>query len=313
VPEVLAEPFALQFMQRALWAGLLAVVTCSVVGTWVVVRGMAFLGDALSHGLLPGLAVAFLLGLSPLLGASVSALVMVGALALVGRYGGVSHDTGIGLLFVAMLALGVIVISRSDRYLNDLNALLFGDVLGVTAADLGPQRVAAVAAVAASVIGYRAFLALCFQPAKAATLGLRPGLAHVAMLGLLALAVTTSFRTVGALLVFGLLVGPPAAAGVLVRRVPVVMALAVVLGAAAVVAGLVISYHAGTAAGATVAMAAVAPFFAVVACRAGRAALRRLTAWSRRRWSREYPVASLSTLSQPEAATTGPGWLGRRT
>jgi ABC-type Mn2+/Zn2+ transport system permease subunit len=276
VPEVLAEPFALQFMQRALWAGLLAVVICSVVGTWVVIRGMAFLGDALSHGLLPGLAVAFLLGFDPVLGAFASALVMVGALALVDRYGGVSHDTGIGLLFVAMLALGVIVISRADRYLTDLNAFLFGDVLGVTAADLRLQRVAAVVAVVASLAGYRAFLALCFHPAKAATLGLRPGLAHVAMLGLLALAITTSFRTVGALLVFGLLIGPPATASVLVRRVPVVMALSAVLGSAAVVAGLAVSYHADTAAGATVAMLAVAPFFVVVATRAAISVLRRI-------------------------------------
>lgn len=268
----LTEPLSYGFMQRALLAGLLAVVAASVVGTWVVIRRLAFMGDALAHGVVPGIAIALLVGLDPSLGAAVAALVMIGAIWLIHRTTGLGEDTAIGLLFVGMLALGVVVISRSRAFAVDLVAVLFGDVLGVTTGDLLLQGAAALIAVGGVALFYRPFLALSFNEQKAQVLGMRPRLANLAMLILVTVAVVSSFRTVGALLVFGLLVGPPATAMLVVRRVPAVMVLAVLLGSAEVLAGLLISYHADTAAGATIALLSVLVFFVVMA---GRGAVRR--------------------------------------
>ena len=260
----LVDPFAPEFMQRALAAGMLAVVASSVVGTWVVLRGLSFLGDALAHGVIPGLALAVLWGFNLTLGALLTAALMVAGVTFVNRRARLGDDTGVGLLFVGMLALGVVIISKSRSFTTDVQGLLFGDVLGVTWADLRVQAATAALVVAASTAGYRAFLALSFNEDKAGSLGLRPGATHLALLALIALAIVASFEAVGTLLVFGLLVGPPATAALVVRRIWLCMIVGVVLGWLAVIAGLVLSYWYGTAAGATMAGVSVAMFFVVL-------------------------------------------------
>lgn len=268
--DLFTEAFEPAFMQRALLGGLVAVLATSLVGTWVVLRGLAFLGDALAHGVIPGIALAVLWGASPVLGALLAALVMSGAVTVVANRSAVREDTGIGLLFVGMLSLGVIIVSRSDSFTTDVTTLLFGDILGVTGDDIRGQTVAAAVVVAVVVLGHRPFLALAFNRDKAATLGMRPALAQAAMLALLAVSIVASFQAIGTLLVFGLLVGPPATASLLVRRVPVMMAVSVVVGALAVVVGLLVSFHHGTAGGATIAGVSVAMFFAVLLAVEGR-------------------------------------------
>lgn len=270
----LADAFEPEFMQRALLAGLLASAASAVVGTWVVIRGLTFLGDALAHGVVPGLALAILWGFSPVVGAFLAALVMSGAVTVVTRRSRVREDTGIGLLFVGMLALGVVIISRADSFATNVTSVLFGDVLGVTWGDVRGQTIAAAAVVVASIVLYRPFLALAFNVDKASTLGMRPTLAHAALMVLLATAIVASFQAIGTLLVFGLLIGPPATAGLLVRRVPLIMVTAVALGAATVVAGLAISFHHDTAGGATIAGLAVAEFFVVLAAQEAARAVR---------------------------------------
>lgn len=261
----LTDPFTYDFMRRALVAGLLAVVATSVAGTWVVLRRLAFMGDALAHGIIPGIAVALLIDVDPLLGAAAAAIVMIGAIALIHRTTRLGEDTAIGLLFVGMLACGVIVVSRTHSFAVDLVAVLFGDVLGVTVGDLWVQAIAAAVVVIGVALFYRPLLTLAFDEQKAEALGMRPGLAHLIMLGLVTVAVVSSFRTVGALLLFGLLVAPPATAILIARRVPVVMLVATLVGFAEVVGGLVISFHADTATGATISGLAVAVFFVVLA------------------------------------------------
>lgn len=263
--EWLVEPFTCcGFMRTALAAGLVTVVMTSVVGTWVVLRGMTFMGDALAHGVLPGLTLATLLGFSLGLGAGVAALVMVAGIEVVRRRSRLAEDAGIGLLFVGMLALGVVIASKGRSYAGDLTALLFGDVIGVTSTDLAAAAWTALGVVVVSVLLYRPFIALSFDERKAAALGLRPGLAHTAMLVLLAVAVIASFRAVGVLLVFGFLVAPPATAALVARRVPTMVAAAIGFGTVGVVAGLLVSFHAGTAGSATMAGLTVAQFFAVL-------------------------------------------------
>ncbi|MGD9483897.1 zinc ABC transporter permease AztB [Streptomyces sp. TRM70308] len=259
--EWLTGPFEVTFVQRALVGGLLVSAVTALAGTWVVLRGMAFLGDAMSHGLLPGVAVAALLGSHLLVGAAVSAVVMAAGVSVLGRAPRLSQDTGIGLLFVGMLSLGVIIVSRSQSFAVDLTGFLFGDVLAVGAGDLLALAVALAVAVAVTALGHRAFLALAFDERKAHTLGLRPRWAHAALLGLLTLAIVASFHIVGTLLVLGLLIAPPASALPWARSVHGVMAGAAALGATATCCGLLLSWHLDTAAGATIAALAVAQFF----------------------------------------------------
>jgi zinc/manganese transport system permease protein len=269
------DAFSSDLTQRALLGGLLAATTTALIGTWVVVRGLAFFGEALAHGVLPGIALAALWGVDLTLGAMASAVVMVGGINLVHRTTRLPEDTGIGLLFVGMLAVGVIVISRQATFQSDLTGFLFGDVLAVRGPQLRLEAIALAITLVGVVLGHRAFLALACGRDKAAALGLRPGLAHAVMLVLVALAVVSSFRAVGTLLVFGLLVAPPAAASLVARRVPTIMATAVLLGWLSVVVGLTFSYHAETAASASVAATAVLVFFVALVVTELTAALKR--------------------------------------
>ncbi len=263
----LTEAFEPIFMQRALLAGLLTAVACSTVGTWIVLRGMAFLGDALAHGVIPGIALAVAIGFSPILGALGAALFMALAISALNARSGVREDTSIGLLFVGMLALGIGILSRTPDFTSDVTALLFGDPLGVTWSDLRSQAIGTVAILLVSALMHRPFIALAFNREKAFTLGQRPAFAHAALMTLLAISIVVSFRTVGTLLVFGLLIGPPATASLLVKRVPLVMLVATAIGSACVVIGLVISYHRDTSAGSAIAGLAVLTFFVVLAAR----------------------------------------------
>ena len=260
------EPFTANvFMQRALLAGLLAVVATAVVGTWVVLRGMTFLGDALAHGVLPGIALAVVIGVSPTLGALVAAAVMVGGVHVVRRHSPLPEDASIGLLFVGMLALAVVIVSAGAAAdAGDLHRVLFGSVTGLEADDLWRQAIAAAIAVGGAIAFHRAFLVLTFDETQAELLGLRPRLAHLALMGLVAMSVVASFEAIGSLLVFAFLVAPPATAVLVARRIPLVMATAVGVGSVAVVLGALISYHHDTAAGATMALVAVLLCFAVM-------------------------------------------------
>jgi ABC-type Mn2+/Zn2+ transport system permease subunit len=265
--ELLPGAFEPRFMQLALVAGLLTAVTTAVIGTWVVIRGLSFMGDALAHGVLPGIALAFLLGWSTIIGALAGAAVMVAGVNLVHRRTRLSDDVGIGLLFVGMLATGVIIVSRSDTFTTSLTTFLFGDILGIESGDLVLQSMIGAVVVGGTALFHRPFLALAFDEEKAELLGQRPRLAHAAMLGLVALTVVASFRSVGTMLVFGLLVAPPAGATLVTRRIPTAMVVAAAMGCVSVVAGLLISYHHDTAAAATIAVCAVGLFFVVLTVR----------------------------------------------
>ncbi|WP_309128196.1 zinc ABC transporter permease AztB [Microbacterium sp.] len=275
----LLEPFAAGFLQRGLAAGLLVALICAVVGTWVVLRGMAFLGEAVAHGMLPGVAVATIAGAPPIIGAGVSATAMAVGIAVLQRRGRLSADTSIGLLFVASLALGVIIISASRSFATDATAILFGDILAAEASDILTLGIVAAATLALAVSGHRAFVALTLDPRQAQLLGLRPRLAHIQLVGMVTLAVVAAYQAVGSLLVVGMLLGPAVAAGRWTARIVSTMALAALIGAGSVVIGLLISWHAGTAAGSTIA------FIAILA--AGLSALlRQLTTVARTRRTR---------------------------
>jgi len=269
----LTEPFTADFFLRALIGGALVAVICAVVGTWVVIRGMAFLGEAIGHGMLPGVALATITGAPAIAGGAASAVVMTAMISLLQRRGRLSYDTSIGLLFVAMLSLGVIIVSHSRSFATDATAMLFGDILAMDAADLLGLLVAALATVVIAFTLHRSFVAAAFDARIAQTLGLRPQVAQLALVGLVTLAVVSSYQAVGSLLVVGLLLAPAVAASPWTRRIPARMATASAFGIGAVVLGLLCSWYAGTAAGASIAMAAIT--LAVLSNVAARLAARR--------------------------------------
>ena len=261
------EPFQAGFQIRALLGGLLAALMSSFVGVWLVLRGMSFFGDAFVHGVVPGIAAAVLFDFSPFLGAALAALVMVSLMELIHRTTSLKEDTAIGLLFVGMMALGVVLISRADSFQGSLTAILFGDALGVTWTDIQIQTVFVVAVGALSLLLYRPLMALSFSPDKAQALGMRPQLTHWLLLLMIAAAVIGSFQAVGTLLVLGLLIGPAATAALITRAVPRMILASLVIGVISVTVGLILSYHLGTAAGASMALVAIVGFFLVLTIR----------------------------------------------
>lgn len=261
------EPFLSNpFMRNALWAGLLAAIATSVVGSWVVLRGLAFLGDALAHGVLPGIALAFVIGIDTTIGAFVAALLMVGGINLIRNHSPLPDDTSIGILFVGFLALAVVIMSSQlGSYTGDLNRFLFGSVTSVSSAGLRRQAIAAAVVLGGVIVFYRAFLVMTFDEVQARMLGFRPRLANFGLLVLLTVAIIASFETVGSLLVFAFLIAPPAAASLLVRRVPWLMVTAAGFGAASAVIGILVSFHHRAAAGASMALTSVILFVIVLA------------------------------------------------
>lgn len=251
------------FMLQALLAGILVSIACAVAGTFIILRGLAFIGDALAHGVLPGIAASILLGLPGIVGAAVGAAAMIGGITLITRRSRLSSDAAIGLLFVGMLSLGVVIVSRSNSFSGDLTSILFGEILGISTSSILLQIIATVVIIIIAVICARPFLLLSFDPEQAEVAGFSVKLYHNLMLFMIALTVIVSFQTVGTLLVFGLLMAPAGAGALLARRIEVMMAWAVLFGAFSMYSGLLISYHFNLAAGAAIILVAIIIFFAV--------------------------------------------------
>jgi ABC-type Mn2+/Zn2+ transport system permease subunit len=257
----LVDPFANnEFMRLALFGGILVACTCAIAGTFVVLRGLAFVGDALAHGVLPGIATAMLLGFSGILGAAVGAAVMMGGVSIVTRKFRLSGDTAIGLLFVGMLSLGVVITSRSTSFVGDLARILFGELLGITTTDLAWQFAALMIVGAIAFVSRRPFLLLSVDDGLARTSGFSARLFHNIMLTMVAITVIASFQTVGTLLVLGMLIAPAATGSLFARRIESMMLIAALVGSLSTYIGLLISYHYDLAAGASIVLTAVVIF-----------------------------------------------------
>ena len=260
----LITPFSTNsFMLQALIAGVLVSIACAVAGTFIILRGLAFIGDALAHGVLPGIALAFLVGFPGIIGAAIGAVFMIGGITLITQRSKLSSDTAIGLLFVGMLALGVVIVSRSNTFTGDLTQILFGDILGISWQSILVQLAATVIIVVIAIVCSRPFLLLSFDPEQAQVAGFSSRLYHNIMLLMIALTVIASFQTVGTLLVFGLLIAPAGAGALLARQIKAMMAWAIVFGIISMYLGLLISYHFNLAAGAAIILVTVGIFFIV--------------------------------------------------
>lgn len=261
--EWIAAPFGYAFMQRGLLAALMVGVLCAVIGCYVVLRSMAFLGDAMAHAVLPGVAIAYLLNGNLTLGALAAAVVVALGIGFISRQGTVKEDTAIGILFSAALSLGIVLISSIRTYAVDLSHILFGNVLGVSSADLWLTAVLGAAILLITILAYKPFLLISFDPVLAATLRLRVELFRNLLLMLLALTIVVSMQTVGVGLAAAMLVTPGATAYLLSRRLPVMMGVSAGLGAAASVIGLYASYYLNVASGAAIVLTATLFFLLV--------------------------------------------------
>jgi len=256
----LSEPFQYTFMQRALLTVLMVSTVSAVIGAFVVVKGLAFIGDALAHASFAGVAAAFVLGESIYLGAMIAAVVTALAIGFVERRARISLDTAIGILFVGAFALGIVIVSRQSNYTVDLFSFVFGNVLGVGWGDLlliGIMTSAIIAIVAAF---YKEMLFYAYDPEMAAASGIPVSAIHYGLLALIAVAAVVALKAVGIVLVVAMLVTPAATAGLLVRRLHQIMLLGALLGFVSSVIGLYVSYYASVASGASIVLVATCLF-----------------------------------------------------
>jgi ABC-type Mn2+/Zn2+ transport system permease subunit len=258
------DPFARnEFMRHALLASSLVAIICAIAGTYVVLRGLSFVGDALAHGVIPGIAVAVLFGIPGVVGAAIGAALMMGGVSLVTSRIKLSADTAVGLLFVGMLSLGVIITSRSTTFVGDITRILFGELLGVDTADIVAQVVVLVLVTFIAVVAHRPFVLMSLDDGLARTSGFSVGFFHALMLVMVAIAVVGSFQLVGTLLVLGLLIAPAATGALVARRVSSMMLVAAICGVLSSYIGLLISYHFDVAAGASIVFTSVYGFITV--------------------------------------------------
>ena len=241
--EWLLAPLAYAFMQRGMLAAVLVGVACAVIGCYVVLRSMAFIGDAMAHSILPGVAVAYLLKGNLLVGALVAAVAVALGIGFFSRQGTIREDSAIGILFAAALSLGIVLISSIRTYAVDLSHILFGNVLGVSDRDLLLTAALVLVVLAAVFLLYKELLVVSFDPVLAATLRLPAERLRTILLVLLALTVVVSLQSVGIALVSAMLVTPGATAYLLTKRLPRMMALAALFGALSSVIGLYASYY----------------------------------------------------------------------
>ena len=260
----LLEPLQYSFMVRGLTAALLVGIISAVVGTYVVLRGMAFFGDALAHSILPGVAVGYLVGggkREPLFWwALVAAILSALGIGTISRNTKIKEDTAIGIIFAGTFALGVALISTVRSYTVDLAHFLFGDVLGVRTGDLWLIAIFGGITLFLIFAFYKEFMVLSFDPVLATTLRLPVKLLDFLLLILIAVTIVVSLQTVGVALMVAMLVTPAATAYLLTKRLPVMMGLAAVIASISGVTGLYISYYWSIASGAAIVLVCTAVF-----------------------------------------------------
>jgi len=259
----LIDPLFYPFMQRSLLVSLMVGILCAVIGCYVVLRGMAFMGDALAHAILPGVAIAYLLHGNLLLGGLIAAVIVALGIGFFSRQGELKEDTAIGILFAAALALGIALISTIRTYATDLTHILFGNILGVSQGDLWLTAGLGGGVLVTIFLCYKELLVISFDPVLAATLRLPVELLRNLLLILLALTVVISLKTVGVGLVAAMLVTPGATAYLITRRLPAMMAVAAAIGAFSGLAGMYLSFYANIASGAAIVLTASSIFLLV--------------------------------------------------
>lgn len=264
---LLLEPFQYGFMQRALFGVLLISLSCATIGVYVVLRRMAFIGDALSHTVMPGIVVAHFNQWNLFAGALVASLVSAFGIGWLSRRSTVREDTAIGIVFTGMFAIGILYMSR-QRSFRDFSHILFGNVIGMTSGDIVLMSIVTVAVLASLVLLHKELELTSFDPRYAAVVGLKAEKMRYILLVLCALAVVSAIQAVGVILTTALLVTPAATASLLTKRLIPMMALSVLAAFLSCVVGLYASYYFSVASGSAIVLACIA-FFLIAWVRHG--------------------------------------------
>jgi ABC-type Mn2+/Zn2+ transport system permease subunit len=252
----LLDPLQFSFIVRALIAAVIVGIVCSVLGTYVVLRGMAFLGDALSHAILPGVVIAFLLGWPLVVGALIVGILAALGIGILTDRGTLKEDTAIGVIFVTLFALGIALLSMSGNYAIDLAHFLFGNLLGVSQGDLWVIGGLGAIVLLTIYLFYKEFLLISFDPVLAVTLRLPTTLLRYLLLVLMAVTIVTALQVVGIALMLAMFVTPAATASLLTRRLPAMMGVAALIGVFSGITGLYASFYLNVASGAAVVLVA---------------------------------------------------------
>ncbi len=273
---LLLDPLAYGFMQRGLVAALLVGIVCAVMGTYVVLKGLAFIGDAVSHAAFPGLVIAYLLGVPLYLGGGVAAILTAIAIGMVSRRGGLRFDTAVGVLFAGMFALGIVLFSTIRNYVADLFGYLLGNVLGIGVGDLLQIALLGTTVLVVVFALRKELLFATFDPAGAATSGLPVTALEYLLLALLGVTIVVSIQAVGIIMVVAMLVTPAATAQLVAVRFGRMMTLAVVVAAASAASGLYLSFYLNVASGASIVLVETAIFLVALVVSPRRGLLTRL-------------------------------------
>ncbi len=267
------EPWTFEFMQRGLLAAAIVSAVAAVVGSLVILKGMAFIGDALPHASFGGVAVAFAMGENLYVGGGIAALLTALAIGYISRRGVIRNDTAIGIIFVGAFALGILIVSRQDNYTGDLFSFVFGNVLAVSWNDVWLTAAVAAVVVLIVVLFYKELLFNAFDPTMAQASGLPVAWIEYGLLALLALVTVIALQTVGIVLVVALLVTPAATAQLLTRRLSTMMLVGAAIGVASSVVGLYVAWHAEVSASAAIVLTATGAFIAAFLFAPGRGAV----------------------------------------
>ncbi len=266
----LLDPLQFNFIIRALAAAIIVGIVCSVLGTYVVLRGMAFFGDALAHTILPGVVIAFLLGWPLAIGALITGILTALGIGALTERGALKEDTAIGVVFAGMFALGIALLSMSGNYTIDLAHFLFGNLLGVSQTDLLVTAGLAAIVLLTVFLFYKEFLLISFDPTLATTLRLPTTFLRYLLLVLIAITIVTSLQVVGIALMLAMFVTPAATASLLTRRLPTMMVVSAFIGAFSGVVGVYASFYLNVASGAAVVLVATLIFVLVFLFAPGR-------------------------------------------
>ena len=264
----LLDPLGYAFMLRALAGALIVAVVCASVGVFVVLRGLAFLGDAIAHAAFPGVVIAYLLRLDLIIGGSIAAVAGALGMGVLARRSGLREDTAIGVVFSGMFALGLVLFSGIRSYTGDLLGVLFGNVLGITTGQLVAVGVIAALVLLALAVLWKEFVFVSFDPTGAAATGMRLALYDAMLLGLIGLTIAISIQIVGIVLVVAMLVTPAATARLVAIDLRQMLVVSIAFAAAAALSGIYLSYYLNTASGGTIVLVSTLLFGAMWAARA---------------------------------------------
>jgi ABC-type Mn2+/Zn2+ transport system permease subunit len=280
----LIDPFTFAFMQRGLIAALIVGIICSLIGCFVVIRSMAFLGDAMAHAILPGIAIAYILGSSLISGALIAAVIIALGIGFLSKQAKIKEDTAIGILFTAALAVGIAIMSTIRTFAIDLTHILFGNILGVGSKDVIFVAVLGTAILVLLIIFFKEFMIISFDPVFAFTQKIRVNFFNNFLLILLSLTIVISIQTVGVVLVTAMLVTPGAAAYLIAKKLKYMMFISAGFGILSSIAGLYLSYYVNISSGSAIVLCATFIFLVVFLSSSGRKLfIRKIKSFTRNR------------------------------